>query len=92
MQRSRQKQAGQLQHKKKALHQKFTIATATLLESCPSARLNRHLREVLLDYISSHKDALPLDFEVYLYDFTCLFDFLDALEDEQTSKTKKPLI
>jgi hypothetical protein len=34
---------------------------------------------------SSHKDALPLDFQLYLYDFSCLFDFLDALEDEQTA-------
>jgi hypothetical protein len=59
MQKSRQKQVDQLQHKKKALPQKFTIATATLLESCPPTRLSRHLREILLDYISSHKDALP---------------------------------
>jgi hypothetical protein len=27
-------------------------------------------------------------FEVYLYDFFCLFDFLDALEEEQIGKTK----
>jgi hypothetical protein len=92
MSKSARRSINKRQVPKPVFSPKVNLALATLLESCPPSRLSRHLRVVLLDYISSYKDTLPLDFEVYLYDFSCLFDFLDAIEKEHTRQIKKPSI
>jgi len=59
-------------------------AALQFIEDCATLRLSRNLRKILLDYISQNKDCLPVDFDVYLYDFNMLFDFLEVIFNEQS--------
>lgn len=56
-------------------------ATKQFIESSPPLRLSKHLRRILLDYMISQKDCLPVDFEIYLADLSNLFDFLDCISE-----------
>jgi hypothetical protein len=44
-------------------------------------RVSRTLRRIFMGYLSAEKDALPVDFELYLYDITNVLELLDELED-----------
>jgi len=57
---------------------KVIAALLDLIDATPPLRLNKHLRRILLDYISREKDCLPIDFDIYLFDLSNLFEFLDA--------------
>lgn len=49
--------------------------------------LNRTLRDMLLDYIVYNKDALPLNFDISIYQLSLLFILLDRVEDENQKNT-----
>jgi len=51
------------------------------IEHGNARRTSKHLRNILLDYIDSQKNCLPIDFELYLTDIRLLFDFLDAIQE-----------
>ena len=58
---------------------KLISALTVFLDASPPPRLSKHLRRILLDYISREEDCLPIDFDVYLSDLSNLFEFLDAI-------------
>ena len=64
---------------------KLIAALVVFIDATPPLRLSKHLHRILLDYIAREKDCLPIDFDVYLSDFSSLFEFLDALIDVQPS-------
>ena len=66
-----------------AANSKVLAALLVFIDSTPPLRLSKHLRRILLDYVSSEKDCLPVDFDVYLLDLSNLFEFLDAIADFQ---------
>ena len=66
-------------HKNNLVNPKLISALTVFLDASPPLRLSKHLRRILLDYISREKDCLPIDFDVYLSDLSNLFEFLDAL-------------
>ncbi|HSU26789.1 MAG TPA: hypothetical protein VLJ68_00285 [Chitinophagaceae bacterium] len=56
----------------------------------PPVRVSRHLRNILLDYISHQVETgLPLDFHVYLWELYDLFELLDMAADEQSKTIHK---
>ena len=63
-------------HKNNDVNPKLITALTVFLDAL---RLSKHLRRILLDYISREKDCLPIDFDVYLSDLSNLFEFLDAI-------------
>lgn len=68
-------------HKYNRMNPKLISALTVFIDASPPLRLSKHLRRILLDYISREKDCLPIDFDVYLSDLSTLFDFLDALSE-----------
>ena len=70
---------------KQYLHQKqnreLIRAVKDLMQSSPPIRLNKNLRRILLDYITSQSNALPLDFHVIINDISNLFSFLDFIDE-----------
>ena len=67
-----------------ASNQKETEKVAAFMhfiEHCDASRTSKHLRNILLDYIDSQKNCLPVNFDVYLSDIRLLFDFLDAIQE-----------
>ena len=62
---------------------KLIAALLVFIEVTPPIRLNKHLRRILLDYIAREKDCLPIDFDVYLFDLSNLFEFLDAVAENR---------
>ena len=54
-------------------------AIAKFLDSCNCSRLSKNLRRMFFDYLLHEKDALPVDFDLYINDLSLLFDFLDEL-------------
>jgi len=63
------------------MNPKLISALIVFLNASPPLRLSKHLRRILLDYISREKDCLPIDFDVYLSDLSNLFEFLDTLAE-----------
>jgi hypothetical protein len=57
-----------------------------LIESIDSQRTSKSLRTIVLDYISTQRNALPIDFDVWLYDFSLLFDILDEISILKSSQ------
>lgn len=53
-----------------------------LIGSVPPLRVSRHLRELFMSWLKQGEAGLPLDYEDFLLDMECLFEFLDALIDE----------
>jgi hypothetical protein len=68
-------------HKNNHVNPKLISALTVFIDASPPLRLSKHLRRILLDYISREKDCLPIDFEVYLSDLSNLFEFLDAVHE-----------
>lgn len=67
--------------------QKLIEAVTLFIEFAPPARVSKHLRRILLDYISREKDCLPIEFEVYLADMSLLFDLLDTMVELNSTKS-----
>jgi hypothetical protein len=63
------------------INPKLIAAFQVFIDATPPLRLNNHLRRILLDYIAREKDCLPIDFDVYLFDLSHLFEFLDTIHE-----------
>lgn len=64
------------------LNKKLIKAFDDFVETTPSARLSKNLRDLLLLYLSIEKDGLPNQFDEFITDFYFLMQLLDAVEDE----------
>lgn len=48
--------------------------------------MDKSLRRVMLDYVASSYNNLPVDFENILKNIEVIFDLLDALNDNSSKK------
>jgi len=69
--------------KKKKLSKKFEGKVLNFLDTVPVGRLNRHLRFMLLAYLSEFRGSTPMYHNDLLFDLEFLFYMLDAAEEEQ---------
>ena len=53
------------------------------LEYTPAHRLNRKLRNMMVYYLISEQDGIPLDMNDLLYDLLNLFSLLDKVAEQQ---------
>ena len=69
---------------------KLTAKFHEFLEQHSPSQVSRHLRCIVLDYISNQlRTGLPPDFHIYIWELFDLFDLLDCAIDE-TEHKKKP--
>ena len=64
------------------LNENLQNAIARFYDESVPARVSRNLRRIFFDYLAHEKDALPVDFDLYLNDLANLFELLDALQDD----------
>ena len=74
------KQPSKLKKNNSVLH----TAAMQFIADCAPFRFSRNLRKLLLDYMSQNKDCLPVDFDIYLLDFSNLFELLDKIDEAST--------
>jgi hypothetical protein len=49
----------------------------------PPRQVSRHLRCILLDYISAHVNSgFPLDFDIWVWELYDLFELLDCVSEQ----------
>jgi hypothetical protein len=56
-------------------------AVARFYDAVEPVRASRNLRRIFFGYLLQERDALPVDFELYINDLANLFELLDAFED-----------
>jgi hypothetical protein len=71
-------------HKSKKKHLNFF---ENFINDADVVFLSRTLRDMLLDYIVFNKEALPIDFDLSIYQLSLLFKLLDRIEDENQKNT-----
>jgi hypothetical protein len=78
--------------KKKKLSKKFEGKIFNFLDTVPVKRLNRHLRFMLLAYLSEHRGGTPLYHDDLVFDLEFLFYMLDAAEEEQAIESPQSTV
>lgn len=82
----------QHKHKEKrttpnSYHNKLLQQTVSeFLDAVDCTRLNRNLHSMLMDYMLYNKDALPLNFELFIYELSLLFYLLNVAGDVQNKR------
>lgn len=65
------------------LSENLTKEFIDFIDSVPAKRLSRNLRNLLLQYLATHKDGHSFDLDNLLIDMLSLFELLQAIEDEE---------
>ena len=76
--------------KKNKVSKKFENKISNFLDTVSVSRLNRHLRFMLLAYLSEFRCGNPIYHEDLLFDLEFLFMMLDAAEEEQSTHGPQP--
>ena len=53
----------------------------------PPKTINRHLRNVMLDYLATHPEGCDFDFDSALHSIRSLMKVIDSAEDELVPRT-----
>ena len=80
---------GQMQPQRLYLSTELQDQVLQWIELAPPKRTLRHLRKMLISWMIREQSGFPTDFEEMIMDLDCLFELLDAIQDETETADKE---